>query len=162
MAKKESEEVEAVAKEAVAEAKAKESVKGMKAREKVLNKLVRTKDRALKEARQGPNLVQILGTAVTTGGVAVASYKANRWLRGKTVEWGMVIPEGEEGAGERTTGAKVVSDGILPIVGLVSAGIGLAMKNGLATALLVGPGFGLIAGSVCGTLQGDTVVKEAA
>lgn len=162
MAKKEEEEVAAVAREAVAESRAKDAVKGMKLREKALMKAGKVKDRALKEAREGPNLVQILGTAVTTAGVSVASYKTNRWLRDKTVDWGMVIPEGEEGAGERTTGAKVLSDGALPIAGLVLAGIGLAMKNGVATALMVGPGFGLIAGSVCGTLQGDTVAKEAA
>lgn len=155
MAKKENEEVEAVAREAVAEDRAKKDVKSLKLREKTLVKLGKAKDRALKEAKEGPNLVQIIGTGVTALGTTVGSYKGNRYLRKKTREWGMIIPEGEENAGERTFGAKFVSDGMLPVVGLVMTGIGFAMKSGVATSLLVGGGLGTIAGSICGTLQGD-------
>lgn len=156
MAKKENEEVEAVAREAVAEDRAKKDVKALKLREKAMVKLGKAKDRALKEAKQGANLVQVIGTGVTALGTTVAAYKGNRYLRKKTREWGMIIPEGEENAGERTFGAKFVSDGILPVVGLVMTGVGFAMnKNGVATSLLVGGGLGAIAGSICGTLQGD-------
>lgn len=126
-------------------------IKALEEENKLLKKAKNALDRGYREATSEPNITQI-AIGLTTGAVGTfVGWKVNEIIEAKTVEWV------DEKTQEKTMMAKVLTHGTGPVTGGLIAVGGAFIKNGAASAAVMGLGAGIASGSLLRSI----VIKAA-
>lgn len=155
--KKEDDDTEALVRKGVregkAEAKAEAEAEQTQTRLTTLQRSYNRLKNAYKEANTTTNVPQVLVGITATGAGAMLAFKLQSWIKSATKEW--VETEGDN-VGESTTMRLIAIHGAMPLFGIILMAIGYWQRQrGVLGSGLIGGGFGMVVGSLMGSLLVD-------